>query len=111
MNFKNQLLALAIGFGLLAGAGAQPALTGKHATAGLNCAACHQSDAPTSRAPASACQTCHGNNAAVAEKTKDVKPNPHASHEGELRCTKCHRAHSPSVIYCNECHQFQFKLK
>jgi len=88
---------------------AQPAVNGKHAS--LDCAACHGQPSPASRAPASSCTHCHGDNAAVAAKTAGVKPNPHASHEGDLRCTKCHRVHSESVIYCNECHQFNFKLK
>lgn len=102
-----------IGVGLLVGVAtaalAQPSVNGKHAS--LDCAACHGQASPASRAPTSSCINCHGDNAAVATKTANVKPNPHASHEGDLRCTKCHRVHSESVIYCNECHQFSFKLK
>ena len=86
-------------------------VTGKHAEAKVTCAACHGSDAPTKRAPASACISCHGDNASVAKRTKNVTPNPHDSHQGDLRCTLCHKTHEPSVVYCDECHSFKFNIK
>lgn len=84
---------------------------GKHLDAGLVCTDCHESAEPTKRAPMSACTSCHGVYADVAELTKNVEPNPHDSHQGELRCSTCHRTHEPSVNYCNECHEFDYNVK
>ncbi|MBS5218444.1 MAG: cytochrome c3 family protein, partial [Sutterella wadsworthensis] len=28
-----------------------------------------------------------------------------------LSCTACHREHSQSKVYCNECHEFSYKIK
>lgn len=84
---------------------------GKHLESGLTCTDCHGTEEPTKRAPVSACTACHGPYADVAELTKDVEPNPHDSHQGEIRCGMCHKSHEPSVNYCNECHEFDFKVK
>jgi hypothetical protein len=90
---------------------AQPKVMGKHGEIGATCVDCHKSDKPTRSAPISACKTCHGEYADIAKKTADMKPNPHDSHAGEVRCTLCHKSHSPSVLYCNECHTFNIKMK
>ena len=49
----------------------------------------------------------------LVEKTKNVKPvNPHVSpHYGKtLECTNCHLMHQESENYCNQCHEFNFKV-
>ena len=89
----------------------EQALRGKHAELQLACSMCHGNDVPTKRAPASACMTCHGEYAAVAALTAEVTPNPHDSHQGELRCTLCHKSHEPSILYCNECHSFDLQME
>lgn len=77
-----------------------------HQDAKVTCQACHknQKNKPPDSA---ACLNCHDSYKAVAERTAQVKPNPHDSHLGELRCTLCHSMHKPSKVYCNECHTFQ----
>lgn len=60
------------------------------------------------------CMGCHGDYKAMAEKTKNLpEPNPHwSNHYGSgLSCTACHREHSQSKVYCNECHEFSYKIK
>ncbi|MDR0770796.1 MAG: cytochrome c3 family protein [Burkholderiales bacterium] len=81
----------------------------QHAT--LACESCHDGAKPAARAAATSCIKCHGDYAKLAEKTKKTKPNPHQTHQGNLRCTVCHKAHEPSVLYCNECHTFDIKVK
>ena len=59
------------------------------------------------------CTTCHGSYEALAKKTDKLdEPNPHASHHygAGLSCTACHKEHSKPAVYCNECHQFKYKL-
>ncbi|WP_418869780.1 cytochrome c3 family protein, partial [Sutterella wadsworthensis] len=38
--------------------------------------------------------------------------NPHVSpHYGKtLECTNCHLMHQESENYCNQCHEFNFKV-
>ena len=36
----------------------------------------------------------------------------HDSHGGEIRCTVCHTSHEePGMLYCNNCHRFDVKIK
>ncbi len=86
-------------------------VSGKHAEKGVTCVNCHGEAAPAKRAPVSACAKCHGDYAGIAKLTEKVTPNPHASHQGEVRCTLCHKTHEPSKLYCNECHQFDLKVR
>ncbi len=47
-------------------------------------------------------------------KPKDVKPtNPHMSphYQDTLDCTNCHLMHSEPDNFCNQCHQFDFKVR
>ena len=124
---RSWLFALALVGGLTAGlpthagaqtpapaAGAAPGaghgfLIDKHAAAGLNCAACHSESPPSKQPDAAVCVKCHGNNAQMAAKTASDQPNPHASHLGEIPCTSCHHIHQASVLYCAQCHNFDFK--
>ncbi len=84
-------------------------LIDKHVAAGLNCASCH-AESPPAKAPESAvCGKCHGAYKDLAAKTASDQPNPHASHLGEIPCGSCHHVHQASVIYCAQCHNFDFK--
>ena len=109
-------IALSICGLLLASPGwtADPPLTAKHAKAGVHCFDCHQEEKPTKKAVAQeSCMVCHGDYPAMKALTKDAKPNPHGSHQGEIPCTECHRQHKPPVVKCLECHEgkFTFKIK
>jgi hypothetical protein len=63
----------------------------KHKAMGLECGACHKESPPKDPVPASACTGCHGDAAAMAEKTAKKSPNPHAA--AELNCVMCHKGH------------------
>lgn len=107
------LLALILMISVSAAVYAAPDKTveGPHAELNMACADCHGTDTPDKRAPASACTGCHGEYADIAKLTEKVEPNPHKSHQGEIRCTICHKVHMPSVVYCAECHDFGLKIK
>ena len=50
----------------------------------------------------------------LAEKTKNLEPNPHKSHLGAVNCVECHKADKPSKqpeLMCNSCHNFTLKTK
>jgi len=88
----------------------QAFLADKHQARGIACEGCHKESPP--KAPNMAvCLGCHGDYKALAEKTKQVEPNPHASHEGELECSACHHGHKPGEDYCAKCHTFGFKVR
>ena len=74
---------------------------------------CHGPDKANPQEPTTAtCTACHNVKALVA-KTKNVKPvNPHVSphYQDSLDCTNCHLGHQPSENFCNQCHQFDFKV-
>ncbi len=88
-------------------------LADMHVKSGLKCESCHGPDMKDPKIPDTAvCTGCHAVDA-LAEKTKDVKPaNPHNSpHYGkELDCANCHLLHQESENYCDQCHQFGFKV-
>lgn len=88
-------------------------MTGSHAhgLAGQTCASCHGSGKPAPVATAK-CTSCHDLDKLVA-KTAKVKPkNPHTSpHYGkDLDCDNCHLQHGKSVNFCNDCHEFDFRV-
>ena len=59
------------------------------------------------------CMSCHGTYEALAKKTDKLdEPNPHRSHHygTGISCTACHKEHSKPADYCNECHEFKYKL-
>ena len=89
-------------------------LPSHHAKAGVHCFDCHQEEKPTKKAvPSESCMVCHGDYPAMKALTRDVKPNPHGSHLGEVACTECHRQHQPPKVKCLECHEgkYTFKVK
>jgi hypothetical protein len=86
-------------------------LSTKHANKGVTCNNCHKEISSKSLVPTETCLKCHGGNyEALAEKTKKVDPNPHASHKGDLGCESCHHVHKESVDRCGACHDYNFKV-
>lgn len=114
--FKTPMLAAALA--ALAIAFAAPAQAGEHLAdlhvkGGMKCETCHGNDMKNPQEPTTAtCTGCH-NVDQLVDKTKGIKPtNPHTSpHYGkELDCTNCHLMHMESENFCNQCHEFDFKV-
>jgi fumarate reductase flavoprotein subunit len=58
------------------------------------------------------CMKCHGDYAALGEKTAKLDPNPHKSHLGAVNCEDCHKVNAAKPeLMCNECHQFTIREK
>ncbi|MFU0842652.1 MAG: Cytochrom-c3-2 domain-containing protein [Burkholderia sp.] len=60
------------------------------------------------------CLKCHGPYDKLAEKTKNVVPNPHYSHLGKVECVECHKPDAPAnkpELMCNSCHNFKLQVK
>jgi cytochrome c peroxidase len=96
-----------------AGEAKERVIAGYHLKPGIHviCFDCHQEERPTKKAVASeSCMVCHGDYPAMRALTKNVKPNPHNSHMGEVPCTECHRGHQPSRVICLECHEGEYKF-
>lgn len=96
--------------GSLVPAADQEFMADRHKAKGVLCEGCHK-EPPPKAVEMKACLACHGDYKALAEKTKHVEPNPHASHEGELECSACHQGHKPGKDYCASCHTFGFKVR
>lgn len=82
-----------------------------HSLAGKGCASCHGEGKPAAVTTAT-CTSCHATDKLVA-KTAGMKPkNPHTSpHYGpDLDCDNCHVQHGKSVNFCNDCHEFAFRV-
>lgn len=82
----------------------------KHALKQVSCTLCHGIFFPDRRPSMERCLQCHGSYEQIAAFTKDVIPNPHASHFPDLRCTLCHMAHKQSELYCNQCHDYKLTV-
>lgn len=108
------VLALSMGIMTVfpgAASAAEKTLAERHEAARVACAGCHQETPPSKKVKTSQCQTCHGDYAALAERTKDMKPNnAHANHLGDLDCGECHKAHAEDRPVCLDCHQFEFSM-
>lgn len=89
-------------------------LADRHKAKGLSCQMCHGQDMKNPQTPTiETCTTCHQKDALV-KKTAKVKPtNPHVSpHYGQdLECTNCHMGHMKPENFCDQCHQFDFKVR
>lgn len=85
----------------------------RHTAMGIPCTSCHGSDQANPQEPTiETCTQCHDKKALV-EKTKNVKPtNPHVSphYQDNLECLNCHMMHSETENFCDQCHQFGFKV-
>jgi hypothetical protein len=91
-------------------------LLGIHQHTGITCGACHAEAPPQKAPPSSKCTSCHGDQAAVANRTANKTPNPHAPPHlapGETQdCEECHHVHKPSEVTCMDCHHgFNFNIK
>lgn len=82
-----------------------------HALAGEGCASCHGSGKPAA-VPTATCTRCHALDKLVAATAKVKPKNPHTSpHYGpELDCDNCHLQHGKSVNFCNDCHEYDFRV-
>lgn len=80
----------------------------------ISCADCHGTDTPQKRAPARFCIECHSQVPGLIQQYSDGgferSINVHDSHDGQLRCTLCHKIHNPSKLYCNDCHEFDVSV-
>jgi len=82
-----------------------------HARHSVTCVDCHGTFFPKHRLTVEQCLKCHGSYQDLAALTEDVYPtNPHDSHLGEVRCTRCHKAHKEPALYCNKCHVFDLEV-
>lgn len=61
--------------------------------------------------PKEECLKCHRSYESLAQRTSDLDPNPHESHLGEVDCSICHKSHTTSEVYCNQCHQTDLNLQ
>lgn len=106
-------------------------LAHKHEQKGVTCQDCHhetymekakegityvtgqyQTPLPELKVPQQECLKCHESYAKVAELTKNVDHNPHASpHYVNLECNVCHKMHKPSQVYCAQCHTLKWNIK
>ena len=85
-------------------------LADKHKVAGISCEGCHKENPPKGQVPTLVCNKCHGDQEKIAEKTRNIIPNPHESHLGNVKCELCHHAHKPSEDHCSNCHEFDYKV-
>ena len=86
--------ATAILLGSAASVQAGEKLAEQHIKAGLQCQTCHGQDMKNPEMPTiETCTGCHNTKQLVA-KTKN-----------------CHLMHQESENYCNQCHEFNFKVK
>lgn len=85
----------------------------RHAKLGVSCVVCHGPDEKNPKLPGiEECEQCH-NVKALVEKTKHVKPkNPHTSphYQDRLDCNNCHMMHEPPQNFCQQCHNFDYKV-
>ena len=94
---------------IMASWSASPYLDALHARKNVTCTGCHGKRLPAAEETVEndRCLNCHESYEKLAEKTASAefpKRNPHRSHLVALDCTKCHRAHGESKLYCLECH-------
>ncbi len=109
IRWNAALLVFSLGFTLSLPAQATPTLRGKHAAMNLACDVCHGQVKPREIPEEEVCLKCHGSRNAIAAKTATRKPNPHYGHDDSVSCMDCHKSHEPSVLTCDQCHQFGFK--
>jgi hypothetical protein len=97
-------------FAAAATATAADYLADRHIARGMSCKPCHRESPPSKPVKSQQCESCHGNNDEMAKQTKDVKPNPHFNHLGDVACLECHQAHQPPKLICDSCHKFELKV-
>lgn len=104
------VLSLGVAFASLT---ASAAVADFHVKNGVKCVSCHNTAQPKPGAKVSAdqCLKCHQSYKVLADKTKNLTPNPHHSHLGKVRCSDCHSGHQQSRLMCNDCHKFDMTPK
>lgn len=109
--FRSALCFTALTTALMLGPAQAATLAETHAAKGIACSGCHKENPPAKKVKTKQCQTCHGDYAALAERTKTMQPNNvHNNHLGDLDCSECHQGHKPDKLVCSECHQFKFTM-
>ena len=115
MHILHTLSAAALAALLAANVQAADAKFGadRHVAMGLTCETCHGPDKANRVEPTiETCTQCH-NVKQLVDKTKNVKPtNPHVSphYQDQLDCINCHFQHGETENFCDQCHQFGFKV-
>lgn len=87
-------------------------MDGVHGRARVGCNACHGTPNAFALPETERCLGCHNITDAAAEKDAGGAPDPHRSHLESPDCALCHKAHEPSVNYCNTegCHNYSFQF-
>lgn len=91
---KKKLIAM-LSFLLIPAVVSASGLSAKHQSFGLN-------QEPTQ----AQCLECHGGFDGIADKTKNLSPNPHSNHMGRVQCNACHTWSTAPRLMCNDCHNF-----
>ena len=106
--FCGLVAAAALAFAGASFAAMPSKINGPHAS--LPCTTCHVNN--ELKVPSKeACLGCHQSYAKLAERTAKLNPNPHMNHRGEQNCSNCHSLHAKSRFECNDCHNFNLKMK
>jgi hypothetical protein len=89
-------------------------LAALHQKGNIGCSQCHgkQLPKPDDTVENGVCCNCHGSYEDLAKRTMPIDfkdRNPHNSHYGQIACTVCHNAHTPSKVLCLDCHS-NFKM-
>jgi hypothetical protein len=82
----------------------------RHENRKVTCEDCHGLPSPAQKGSAERCIGCHSSYENAAALTKNSSKDPHNSHLGKISCTICHKVHTDSVLYCNNCHTFDLKV-
>jgi hypothetical protein len=70
-------------------------LSDRHKTGGISCKGCHKESPPKEQVPTPLCNTCHGNQKKIGEKTFNIIPNLHDSLLENLEFELCHHGRKP----------------
>ena len=82
----------------------------RHANRKVTCEECHGLPSPAQKGSAERCIGCHRSYENATALPKTSSKDPHNSHLGKISCTVCHKVHTNSVLYCNNCHTFDLKV-
>ncbi len=108
---KAAVLGVSCGLFILSQAASAAPLADRHVGKSLTCESCHlvKKPEPFAEVPAENCLKCHPKDLIVSKFSSLGDRNPHKNHLGDVDCDICHKGHSASVVYCEQCHK-NFKL-